>query len=134
MQLNSTPSIDARQLSTGGAAATSAAEANYDAFLRLLIAEMKNQDPTKPVDPTQMVTQLATFSQVEQSVQMNARLDALLTNFGLTQAASLVGKTISPVDGAPSGVVRTATMLNGVIVVELEDGRTLPVVQGTKIS
>src|SRR5581483_10586188 len=37
---------------------------DYDAFLRLLIAQMKNQDPTKPTDPSQFVAQLASFSSV----------------------------------------------------------------------
>ncbi len=37
---------------------------NYNDFLTLLMAEMKNQDPTQPMDPAQMVSQLATVSEV----------------------------------------------------------------------
>ena len=51
---------------------------DYQAFLRLLVAEMKNQDPTSPMESTDYVAQLATFSQVEQSVQANAKLDQIL--------------------------------------------------------
>ena len=35
---------------------------DYNAFLQLLIAQMKNQDPTKPTDPAQFIAQLASFS------------------------------------------------------------------------
>eukprot|EP01037_Dinobryon_pediforme_P007281 gene7281-7352_t len=50
--------------STSSTSSTGAKQANvnYNQFLQLLIAEMKNQDPTKPMDPTQTVSQLATFS------------------------------------------------------------------------
>ena len=45
---------------------------DYNAFLKLLIAQMKNQDPTEPMTSTQYMAQFATFSQVEQSIKTNA--------------------------------------------------------------
>jgi flagellar basal-body rod modification protein FlgD len=47
------------------------ATANFDAFLQLLVTQLKHQDPLKPMDPTQTVTQLATFASVEQSVHVD---------------------------------------------------------------
>ena len=44
-------------------------------FLQLLVAQMKNQDPTAPQDPTQFVTQLAQFSQVEQLIAIRSDAD-----------------------------------------------------------
>jgi flagellar basal-body rod modification protein FlgD len=44
-------------------------------FLQLLVAQMKNQDPTAPQDPTQFVTQLSQFSEVEQLVAIRADAD-----------------------------------------------------------
>ena len=52
---------------------------DYNSFLKLLVQEMKNQDPTSPTDPTQYLGQLASFSNVEQAVQTNGKLDTLLT-------------------------------------------------------
>ena len=66
----------------GAATQTSKTAVDYQSFLKLLIAEMKNQDPTKPMDSTQYVAQLATFSQVEQSVQINTKLDQILQSLG----------------------------------------------------
>jgi len=58
------------------------------AFLQLLVAQLKNQDPTKPADPTQFITQLAQFSTLEQSTQMKADLDAILAQL---QASAKTG-------------------------------------------
>ncbi len=74
-----------------------------DGFLKLLVAQLKNQDPTGAgQDPNQMVQQLTSFSSLEQAQQTNALLTGLQTQTaGLfqAQAASLVGKNVK-VDGS----------------------------------
>ena len=54
--------------------------ANKETFLQLLVAQMKNQDPLNPSDSTQFVTQLAQFSQLEQSTAMRQDLDQINTD------------------------------------------------------
>src|SRR5262245_61071015 len=78
---------------------------DYESFLKLLVAEMKNQDPTKPMDSTDFVAQLATFSQVEQTVQSNTKLDQILQSTALSQASSVIGREITSADGKTTGVV-----------------------------
>jgi len=46
-------------------------------FLQLLVSQMQNQDPTAPMDGTQMAAQLAQFSSVEQLINVNAKLDSI---------------------------------------------------------
>ncbi|MCA8887608.1 MAG: hypothetical protein KDA46_02185 [Parvularculaceae bacterium] len=53
------------------------ANADFENFLNLLTAQLRNQDPLSPLDSTQFVAQLASFSTVEQLVKANERLDAL---------------------------------------------------------
>jgi flagellar basal-body rod modification protein FlgD len=48
-------------------------------FLQLLVAQLKNQDPTTPSDPTQFVGQLAQFSELEQVVGIHQDLDSMKT-------------------------------------------------------
>ena len=48
---------------------------NYNEFLQLLVAQLQNQDPTNPADPTTFVSQLASFSSVEQQVNANTKLE-----------------------------------------------------------
>jgi flagellar basal-body rod modification protein FlgD len=67
-------------------------------FLKLLVAQLKNQDPLNPQDNTQFVAQLAQFSSLEQAMSMNSKLDLLATqNQGLqnTEITALVGKVAS---------------------------------------
>jgi flagellar basal-body rod modification protein FlgD len=67
-----------------------------DDFLKLLVAQLKNQDPLAPQDNTQFVSQLAQFSSLEAAMGTNTRLDSLTNqNQGLanTEVVSLVGKT-----------------------------------------
>jgi flagellar basal-body rod modification protein FlgD len=76
------------------------------AFLKLLVAQMRNQDPLKPMDNTEFVTQLAQFSNLEQVMGINSRLDTLtVQGQGLanTEVASLVGKTVT-VNGTTIGL------------------------------
>jgi flagellar hook assembly protein FlgD len=51
--------------------------ANQEVFLRLLVAQMQNQNPLSPADPIQFVTQLTQFSSLEQTIQIRQRLDAI---------------------------------------------------------
>ena len=93
------------------ASATAATQGlNYNDFLTLLMAEMKNQDPTQPMDPSQMVSQLATVSEVGQAVQTNTTLNSLLTATSLSQAEQLVGRTITSADGSTSGQVASVSV------------------------
>lgn len=55
---------------------------DYEQFLRLLTAQIKNQDPLKPMDSTQFISQLAELSSVEQSVKANDRLSEISNQLG----------------------------------------------------
>ncbi|MBN8531068.1 MAG: hypothetical protein J0L97_04310 [Alphaproteobacteria bacterium] len=77
-------------------AATNLAD-QKDVFLKLLTTQLKNQDPSQPMDTNQFTQQLVMFSQTEQTVQMNANLEKLLAQNAVsssTAAANLIGKRI----------------------------------------
>jgi flagellar basal-body rod modification protein FlgD len=107
---------------------------DYNAFLQLLIAEIKFQDPTQPMDPTQQISQLASFSAVEQSVKTNAKLDSLLTSFALSQADSVIGHTLTSPDGNTTGKVASVRIIDGGAVATLENGQEIPLGAGIRIS
>ncbi len=53
-----------------------------EVFLKLLVAQLKNQNPENPTDGTQFVAQLAQFTQLEQSLAMRQDLDAIKASVG----------------------------------------------------
>lgn len=63
-------------------------------FLRILLAQLRFQDPLKPVDNQQFVAQLAQFSALEISRQQSEKIDQLLTLNAADQAVALIGKNI----------------------------------------
>ena len=106
---------------------------DYESFLKLLVAEMKNQDPTKPMDSTQYVAQLATFSQVEQSVQTNTKLDQIMQSSALSQADALIGRSITSADGKTTGVVASVKLASNGLIAVLQNGTEVPVGAGVSI-
>ncbi|WP_102958764.1 flagellar hook assembly protein FlgD [Mangrovicella endophytica] len=106
---------------------------DYNAFLQLLVAEMKNQDPLEPVDSSQYVAQFATFSNVEQAIKSNTKLDSILTVSALTQANSIIGRTATSGDGTISGVVKAVRVADGEAQAILASGQILPLSSGTVI-
>lgn len=77
--------------------AAATASADFDSFLRLLTAQMRNQDPLSPIDSTQFVEQLASFSTVEQQIQTNSQLEDLvasLTASDLSSASEWIGRHV----------------------------------------
>ncbi|MGX8012221.1 flagellar hook assembly protein FlgD [Mesorhizobium sp. ORM8.1] len=112
---------------------TSKTAVDYQSFLKLLIAEMKNQDPTKPMDSTAYVAQLATFSQVEQSVQTNTKLDQIMSSSALSQADAIIGRSITSADGKTTGIVASVTLASSGLIAVLQDGTQVPVGAGVSI-
>ncbi|PJG55107.1 flagellar basal body rod modification protein [Bradyrhizobium forestalis] len=123
--------------STGTTSATSSNSVDYNTFLQLLVAEMKNQDPTNPMDTSQYMSQFAQLSTVEQAMQTNSKLDALLSSQSLSQANGLIGKTVSFTDstGASfSGKVVSVSINSDGSIATLQDGTKVAVGPGLTIS
>ena len=115
------------------AKATKDATLNYESFLKLLVAQMKNQDPTEPMDATQQMAQLATFSQVEQTIKTNKNFESLLQRTSLQEANAVIGRTVVSNDGQTTGVVKEVTLYNDGIVATLDSGKKLVIGPGVTV-
>ena len=109
------------------------ASINYNSFLKLLIAQIKAQDPTDPMKASDQIAQLATFSQVEQSVKMNSNLEGLIQAQGLGQAGSVIGKTVTSADGSITGVVKEVKIASDGVVATTTDGKKIVIESGITI-
>lgn len=116
-----------------GAGGAAKADVDYQSFLRLLVAQMRNQDPTAPMDATQYVSQLATFSQVEQSVQINGKLEQMLQSSALAQADAIIGRNLTSADGTVSGKVVEVKLTSTGVTARLEGGGEIAVGPGVVV-
>ena len=79
-----------------------------DMFLKLLVAQMKYQDPANPASSSEFMAQTATFTQVEKLEEIAAQNASLLALQRSSSAGALVGRTVSYTDEA--GAVKTGTV------------------------
>lgn len=132
--VGSPTSSAAASSSSSSASGTSGTSVDYDTFLKLLVTEMQNQDPTSPIDTTQYMAQLASFSNVEQATITNSKLDQLLNTSALSQADSVIGHTLTSADGATTGTVTSVTLTSGGLTATLDNGSTVAIGSGVVIS
>lgn len=130
---------------TANSGANKTLSADMDTFLKLLTTQMQYQDPLDPMDASEYTNQLVQYSNVEQAIKTNTKLDNLLNlsiyNLGV-QAAGYVGKTVQALgDMMPldNGVAKATYTLNKnvqecTIVVKDKDGKVVYSEAGEKSS
>ena len=83
-----------------------------DDFLKLLITQLSNQDPTNPMEDTEFISQMAQFSSLEQITNMNESFSKMAAMINSSQGMNLLGRTVDMDigDATTQGVVEAATM------------------------
>lgn len=76
-------------------------------YMKLLVTQLRNQDPLEPLDNNQMASQLAQLSQLQQLETMNGSFSKVLDNVERTYAASLLGKNVSFLTETENGMFDT---------------------------
>ena len=115
-----------------------------DDFLKILITQLQNQDPTSPMDDREFISQMAQFSSLEQMTNMNKTLEKFIasqTDNKLVQHSQLIGKeikwqpsnTFSELD-QKTDVVKAIRQKDGVVSVQLSDNTWISVDQIQQIS
>jgi flagellar basal-body rod modification protein FlgD len=100
-----------------------------DDFLKLLVAQLKNQDPANPMDSSQFMGQLAQFSSLEQMTNMAQGIDSLGTSQSVSQGVALIGHQLvySRSDGSTAtGVADGISVVNGQVQIDVQGETVLP--------
>ncbi|PSJ42337.1 flagellar hook capping protein [Sphingomonas deserti] len=90
--------------------ASSAFGLSFDALLKIILTQLTYQDPLKPMDNFQFVSQLGQFSQIQQGQSTNDRLSQLVSAQGALQATSLLGRTVD----IPAGTAVVTGKVTGI--------------------
>ena len=99
---------------SGSSGAQNAYGLDFQSLLRIILTQLTYQDPLKPVDNTEFVSQLAQFSQLQQSQTLNDQITTLLAAQSATQATSLLGRTVDmkPASGTTTSVSGQVTAVS----------------------
>ncbi|KVO33812.1 flagellar hook capping protein [Burkholderia ubonensis] len=108
---------------------TNPAGLDLQSLLRIIVTQLTYQDPLKPVDNYEFVSQLAQFTSLEQSRQIASKIDDLLSVQSATQTLGLLGRKVDVRGdaGTISGVVKGLSFKNGEpkLTIESENGQFL---------
>jgi flagellar basal-body rod modification protein FlgD len=80
-------------------------------FLKILLTQLTYQDPLKPMDNQQFMAQMAQFTSLQQTQQLNEKTDALLTTQASLQSVGLLGRTVE-IGSSTGPIVGTVTALS----------------------
>ncbi len=106
--------------------AQSAFGLDFQSLLRIILTQLTYQDPLKPVDNFQFVSQLAQFSQLQQSQTLNDQITNLLAAQSASQATGLLGRTVDFATATTtiSGLVQSVSFNTGqpALTIKTPDG------------
>ena len=90
-------------------------------FIKILLTQLTYQDPMKPVDNQQFMAQMAQFTSLEQTQQLNAKIETLIANQSALQSVGLIGRTVevSTASGTVTGSVSALSLAGDVPLVTL---------------
>lgn len=78
----------------GMAAASQSSNIGIEDFLKILTSQLNNQDPLKPIENQEFVAQIAQFADLEQSRQLNVKLDTMLGYQSAMQSVGMLGRSV----------------------------------------
>jgi flagellar basal-body rod modification protein FlgD len=126
MDVNPIGSVEARKVDASSQADRMGL--GRDAFMKLLLAQLRYQDPLQPMDDTDFIAQLAQLNTLEQLERLNQSFEGFMEQQNLMRGAELIGRTVSAMmegEGIVEGIVSAAKFRNGEVIL---------VIDGTEVS
>lgn len=107
--MNTTAATTAAQAAIGSGTQAIENSLDKDAFLRLLVTQLKYQDPMSPMDNKESIAQLAQFSALEQMQNLNKKFDSFFSGNDKSQALNVLGLKVAGTE------LETGTLITGTV-------------------
>jgi flagellar basal-body rod modification protein FlgD len=136
-------SIDPNLLLSNKPSATSTGNSRLgkDEFLKILMAQLQNQDPLNPMEDKEFIAQMAQFSTLEQTTNMTSMLEKFITtqkqSDSILKYSEMIGKRVewkNAEEETGSGIVKSIKQSETGIILELESGKEISSDIVTKVS
>jgi flagellar basal-body rod modification protein FlgD len=97
---------------TSSASSAVAGSLNEGDFLDLMMDQMKNQDPLNPADPTQYMSELASFSSLDEQIQIQESSSQTASNQAASSALAMLGQNVNYTDSSGNSSSGTVTAVD----------------------
>jgi flagellar basal-body rod modification protein FlgD len=128
-------------ISSGAAQGTQSKNKSFDLkaqdFIKMMVTQLQNQDPTKPADNGQLLAQMSQIGQLQSSTTLTESIKGLVLQNQIGSAGNLIGKNVAGVDAQNNpinGVVNSVKVQSDGVVLELDNGNKLPLSNVTDIA
>ena len=121
---------------TDGLAVNRFADLTSQDFIKVMLAELSNQDPFKPTDSAALLEQLSSLRNVETQLKLQNKLESLVLQNQVAVAGGMIGLSVTGLNATNdqvSGLVTSVRVQDGKALLELDTGHTLAMDQVTRI-
>ena len=106
-------------------------------FIKMMITQLQNQDPTQPASNDQLLAQMSQIGQLQSSTSLTDSLKGMVLQNQIGSASSLIGKTVQGLDAADdpvTGLVNSVKVGTDGVSLELDNGKALLLSRVTEIA
>ena len=126
--LASTSKLTSGDSTTGTQAKRKGYDLKTEDFIKMMITQLQNQDPTEPVKNEQLLSQMSQIGQLETSTKLQTSLETITGQNSLSAAGSMIGKFVTGKDTNGEdleGLVTSVKVADGKISLELDSGKKM---------
>src|SRR5688500_18973223 len=125
---------------TSGSPGTQAAKKSYELktedFIKMMITQLRNQDPMEPAKNQELLAQMSQIGQLQSATTLQESLQGMVAQNQIGSAAGLIGKSVDGLDANDdpvAGVVTSVRVEKDGVKLELDNGKMLPLGRVTSI-
>ncbi len=129
--------VQGTQLPSNSSSGSSAYSMQPSDFIKLMVTQLENQDPTNPTSDSDLMSQMSDIGQLESSTQMQSSIASSTLQSQVGSASALIGKTVTGIDAANktvTGTVDSVSVAGTGVTLNLHSGDTVAITNVSSIA